>query len=126
LIRLIRTVRSVRWNKIESCQRCNGFYGVIVSPGTKQFYVLNAVVPRRIFTTRAEIRGAQSSPQVIDAKAFAGCWNNMTFCLWGRGVELLVDATRPALNNQVRIFANLLCDVGVRYPGAFAVTAAVT
>ena len=50
----------------------------------------------------------------------------MTFCLWGRGVELLIDPLTLALNNQVRIIANLLCDVGVRYPGAFAVTALVT
>jgi hypothetical protein len=63
---------------------------------------------------------------VTDAKAFAGCWNNMTFCLWGRGVELLVDAISLALNNQVRIFASLLADVVVRYPAAFAVTAPVT
>ena len=63
---------------------------------------------------------------MTDARAFAGCWNNMTFCLWGRGVELLIDAVTLAPNNQIRIFASLLCDVGVRYPGAFAVTAAVT
>jgi hypothetical protein len=31
-----------------------------------------------------------------------------------------------ALTGQVKIYANLLCDVGVRYPGAFAVTLAVT
>jgi hypothetical protein len=50
----------------------------------------------------------------------------MTFCLWGRGVELLVDAITLALTGQIRIFATLLADVGVRYPGAFAVTAPVT
>jgi hypothetical protein len=50
----------------------------------------------------------------------------MTFCLWGRGVELLIDSVTLAVNNQIKIHANLLCDVGVRYPGAFAVTAAVT
>ena len=50
----------------------------------------------------------------------------MTFCIWGRGVELLIDAVTLALNNQVKIYANLLCDVGVRYLGAFAVTAPVT
>jgi hypothetical protein len=33
------------------------------------------------------------------------------FCLWGRGVELLIDPLSLALNNQVRMFANLLCDV---------------
>jgi hypothetical protein len=30
------------------------------------------------------------------------------------------------LTGQIKIYENLLCDVGVRYPGAFAVTAAVT
>jgi len=50
----------------------------------------------------------------------------MTFCLWGRGVELLIDPLTLMLNNQVRVFATLLCDVGVRYPAAFGVTAAVT
>ena len=51
---------------------------------------------------------------------------NIAFYLCGRGVELLIDSLSLALNNQVRIFANLLCDVGVRYPAAFAVTQAVT
>jgi hypothetical protein len=75
--------------------------------------------------TWAKIRGGQSSPEVTDAKAFAGCWNNKTFSIWGRDVELLIDPLALALNNQVRIFANLLCDVGVRYPAAFAVTTPV-
>jgi hypothetical protein len=38
----------------------------------------------------------------------------MTFCLWGRGVELLIDSITLALNNQIRIFASLLADVAVR------------
>jgi hypothetical protein len=82
--------------------------------------------PGRSITTWAEIRNPQSSPQVTDTKAFSGCWNNMTFCLWGRGIELLIDSVTLALNNQIKIHANLLCEVGIRYPGAFAVTAAVT
>jgi hypothetical protein len=65
-------------------------------------------------------------PGVTDTKAFAGCWNNITFCIWGRRVELLIDPLTLALNNQVRIFANLLCDGGMLYRGAFAVTAPVT
>ena len=28
----------------------------------------------------------------------------MTFCIWGRYVELLIDAATLALNNQVKIF----------------------
>jgi hypothetical protein len=50
----------------------------------------------------------------------------MTFAIWRRSVELLIDPVTLALNYQVRIFATLLADVGVRYPGAFAVTAPVT
>jgi hypothetical protein len=50
----------------------------------------------------------------------------MTFCLWSRGVELLVDAVTMALTGQIKIYANLLCDIAVRYANAFAVTAAVT
>jgi hypothetical protein len=50
----------------------------------------------------------------------------MMFSLWGRGAELLIDSKTLALNDQIRIFATLLCDVGVGYPAAFAVSAAVT
>jgi hypothetical protein len=82
--------------------------------------------PGGSLTTWSEIRGGQSSPEITDGRAFAGCWNNMTFCIWGRCVELLIDSVTLALNNQVKIYANLLCDVGVRYPAAFAVTAPVT
>ena len=50
----------------------------------------------------------------------------MTFCLWGRGVELLIDSVTLALSNQISIFASLLADVAVRYPAAFVVAATVT
>ena len=82
--------------------------------------------PGGSLTTWSEIRGGQSSPEITDARCFAGCWNNMTFCLWGRGVELLIDSVTLAVNNQIKIHTNLLCDVGIRYPGAFATTAAVS
>lgn len=64
--------------------------------------------------------------EIVDRRASAGCWNNMTFSIWGPGVELTIDPLYLALNNQVKMYANLLCDVGVRYPAAFAVTAPVT
>jgi hypothetical protein len=98
-------------------------YGVIVSPGTKKILRSTPSFPGGSVTTWAEIRGGQSSPEVTDARAFAGCWNNLTICLWGRAVELLVDQVSFALTGQVRIFASLLCDIGVRYAGAFAVSA---
>jgi hypothetical protein len=38
----------------------------------------------------------------------------MTFCIWGRGVELLIDQVTMALIGRVKIYASLLADVGVR------------
>jgi hypothetical protein len=51
------------------------------------------------------------SPEITDGRCFAGCRNNMTFCLWGHGVELLIDAFTMALIGQVKIHANLLRDI---------------
>ena len=51
---------------------------------------------------------------------------DLTFVIWSRGVKLLIDAVSLALNNNISIFSDLLPDVGVKYPGAFAVTAPVT
>jgi hypothetical protein len=111
---------------VETAKVSTDSYGVIVSPGSKQIFRSTPSFPGGSITTRAEIRGAQSSPEVTDGRAFAGCWNNLTFCLWGRGVEILVDQFTIALTSQVKIYASLLCDVGVRYPNAFVVTEAVT
>jgi uncharacterized protein (DUF2252 family) len=33
--------------------------------------------------------------------AFAGCWNNLTFCIWNRSVELLIDQYTLALTGQL-------------------------
>jgi hypothetical protein len=90
--------------------------------GTRKIRRFPPSFPGGSITTWAEISGGQSSPENTDGRCFAGYWSNMTFCLWGRGVKLLIDAISLALNNQIRIYANLLADVGVRYPGAFAVT----
>ena len=56
-------------------------YGVVVSPGTRKILRTTPSFPGGSITTWAELHNPQSSPEVIDAKAFAGCWNNMTFCL---------------------------------------------
>jgi hypothetical protein len=39
-------------------------------------------------------------PEITDGRCFAGCWNNLTFCLWGRDVELLVDAVTMAFTDK--------------------------
>jgi hypothetical protein len=101
-------------------------YGVIASPASKKILRSTPSFPGGSITTWAELRNPQSSPEITDGRCFAGAWNNMTFCLWGRGVELLIDAVTMALTGQIKIYANLLANVGVRYPCAFAVTAAVT
>jgi hypothetical protein len=66
-------------------------YGVIVSPQTRKILRTTPSFPSGSITTWAEVRDDQSSPEVIDARAVAGCWNNLTFCLWDRSIELLID-----------------------------------
>jgi hypothetical protein len=87
--RIVRFVRSKRRSKsgVVSMDSC----GVMRSPQTRQTLRTTSSFPGGATTTWAEIRGGQSSPEVIDWRWFAGCWNNMTFCLWGRGVELMID-----------------------------------
>ena len=112
--------------QIEAADVSMDSYGVIVSPATRELLRSTPSFPGGSITTWAEIRGGQSSPEVTGSPAFCGYWSNITFCTWSRAVELLIDSLSLALNNQVRIIANLLCDVGVRYPGAFAVTEPVS
>jgi len=111
---------------VESSNISMDSYGVIVSPGSQQILRSTPSFPGRSITTWAELRNPQSSPEITDGRAFTVCWNNITSCLWGRGVELLIDQYTMALTGQVKIYASLLADVGVRYPGAFAITAGAT
>ena len=101
-------------------------YGVLVSPGSRKILRTTPSFTGGSITTCDELTNPQSSPEVTDGRCFAGAWNNLTFCLWGRGVELLIDPVTMGITNQIKIYASLLADVGVRYPAAFAVTAAVT
>ena len=66
-----------------------------------------------------KLRNPQSSPEIKDNNAFVGCWSMMTFCFWGRGVEVLVNPFSLADQNKVKISATLLCNVAIRYPSAF-------
>jgi hypothetical protein len=78
--------------QIEAADVDMSSYGVIVSLQTRKILRSTPSSPSGSITTWAEIRGEQSSPEITDGRCFAGCWDNMTFCLWGRGVELLIDA----------------------------------
>jgi Phage capsid family len=101
-------------------------YGVLVSPASKKTLRTTPSFTGGSITTWVELTNPQSSPEITDGKCFAGAWNNMTFCFFGRGVEVLVDPFSLSQSNQVRLMSSLFCDVGIRYPNAFAVTAAVT
>lgn len=101
-------------------------YGVLTSTDSKRILNSNPAFAGGSDSVWEKVRNPISSPEITDDRCFAGCWNNMTFCLWGRGVEILVDQVTAALAGQVKIHASLLGDVDVRYPGAFAVTAPVT
>jgi hypothetical protein len=61
-----------------------------------------------------------------DGRCFGGGWNTLTFCFWGRSIEILIGPFTLNQNNQVKLMSSAFVDVGVRYPAAFGVTAAVT
>ena len=111
--------------QIEAADVDMGSYGVLVSPTTKQTLRTTPSFTGGSLTTWSELTNPQSSPEITDGRCFAGCWNNLTFCLWGRGVEILVDPYTLSQSNQTRLIASLFCDVAVRYAGGFAVTADV-
>jgi hypothetical protein len=90
-------------------------YGVSVSQTTKKTLRTTPSFTCGSITTWAALTNPQSSPEITDGRCFAGCWNNLTFRLWGRGVELLVDPFTLADTHQVKLMSSLLCDVGVRY-----------
>jgi hypothetical protein len=100
-------------------------YGVLTSTHSKRILNSNPAFAGGSDSVWEKLRDPIGSPEVTDDRCFAGAWNNLTFALWGRGVELLIDQVTVALTGQVRIFASLLCDIGIRYPSAFAVTVPV-
>jgi hypothetical protein len=55
-----------------------------------------------------EVRNTQSSPEIIDNRSFASAWNNMAFCIWSKGAELLIDPYSHSLSGQVRLVCTCL------------------
>src|SRR5580704_14220312 len=82
----------------------------------KRFCVRHHLFPAGRSRHGASFVARSARPEVTDAKAFAGCWNNIIFCLQGRGVEIFVDQYSMALTGQVKIYASLLADVGGALP----------
>jgi hypothetical protein len=86
---------------IDSC-------GVVVSPGTRKILRTTPSFPGGSTRTWAEIRGGQSSPEVIDGRAFAGSWNNMTFAIWNRGImrAQILSYSHESQHRTTRYFVN--------------------
>jgi hypothetical protein len=89
-------------------------YGVLTSTDSKRILSSNPAFAGGSDSAWEKLRNPQSSPEITHNRCFAGAWNNLTFCLWGRAVELLVNHFSLALTGQVKIYATLLADVGVR------------
>jgi hypothetical protein len=101
-------------------------YGVLCSTDSKRILNSNPAFTGGSDSVLEKLRNPQSSPEITDNRCFAGCWNNLTYCSWGRSIELLIDQVTLALTGQVKIYASLLADIAIRYLSAFAVTAAIT
>jgi hypothetical protein len=64
-----------------------------------------------------EVRNPQSSPEIIDNRSFASAWNNMAFCIWTKGAELLVDPYSHSLSGKVSASLRTACRCyGTRTP----------
>jgi len=79
-------------------------------PGVSQVKVLPSVQPIRITRSvhwkhKSKLRTCRWIP--------TGC-----FCLWGRGIELLIDSVTMALTGRIKSYSTLLADIGVRYPAS--------
>jgi hypothetical protein len=94
-------------------------YGELVSPATKQKLRTTAAFSGGGASVWEKLTRPQSSPEVKDNNVFVGCFSMMTFCLWGRSIEVLVNPFTLADQNKVKIDATLFCNVGIRYPSAF-------
>ena len=112
--------------QIEAADVSMDSYGVLVSPTTKQTLRTTPSFAGGSITTWAELTNPQSSPEITDGRCFAGAWNNLTFCVWGGGIEMLVDPFTLSQSHQVRLMSSLFCDIAVRFSNAFGVTVALS
>jgi hypothetical protein len=94
-------------------------FGELVSPATKQKLRTTAAFSGGGASVWEKLTRPQSSPEIKDNNVFVGCFSMMTFCVWSRSTELLINPFTLADQNKVKIDATLLCNVGIRYPSAF-------
>jgi hypothetical protein len=76
--------------------------------------------PAFYWETGDEVNGhkAFSTNQVTGNKVVFGKWNELMMAQWA-GLDIVVDIYTLAANAEVRVIANLFCDVKYRYASAF-------
>jgi HK97 family phage major capsid protein len=95
-------------------------YGVLTSPASKKTLATTAAFTGGGASVWEKLTRPQSSPEVKDSTIFCGCFSMMTFLFWGRSIEVLVNPYTLADQAKIKLDATLLCNVGIRYPSAFA------
>ena len=78
-------------------------YGVLTSIDSKRILKSNPAFAGGSDSVWEKLGNPISSPEITDDRCFAGARNNLTFALWGRGVELLIDQVTMALTGHVKI-----------------------
>jgi hypothetical protein len=104
-------------------------YGVILSPMVQNILDTTPWLPSASFSVLEKMRKADTvlvgneiaATSPSGAKAlFIGLWRFLTIMLWNDGVEVQLDPFSSADKEYIVIRANLLCNVGCTFPGAFA------
>jgi hypothetical protein len=102
------------------------FYAVLASTDAKRILNSTAAFAGGGDSVWEKLRNPQSNPEIIDNRCFVGCWRLATICLYGPGIEFLLDPLTLMVSNQVKVRATMLVDVAFRFAGAFGITQAVT
>jgi hypothetical protein len=101
-------------------------YAVLCSTDSKRILQSAAAFTGGGSSVWEKLRRTQASPQIIDNRCFVGCWQLATICLYGPGIEFILDPITLMVSNQVKIQATMLVDVAFRFASAFGITEAVT
>jgi hypothetical protein len=101
-------------------------YGVLCSTDAKRILNSTPAFTGGGDSVWEKLRNPQSSPEIIDNRCFCGAWQLATICLYGTGIEFLIDPITLGASNQIKLMATLLCEVAFRFAGAFGITAAIT
>jgi hypothetical protein len=96
-------------------------YGLIFSPAGEEVLTQNTAFPSGDRSILASLLWPyEVSNQVSDDRCFSGCWAYLCICIWGAGVDMIVDNITQMHRGIITITSSLYCDVAVRFPSAFA------